>query len=48
MSLSLADRIPPASVGGGPERTVCDYVAGMTDRYARDEFLGLFQPYPDG
>jgi dGTPase len=29
----------------GPERTVCDYVAGMTDRYAQDEFLRLFQPY---
>jgi dGTPase len=28
-----------------PERTVCDYVAGMTDRYALDEFLRLFQPY---
>jgi dGTPase len=38
-------RIPPAAAGGGPERTVCDYVAGMTDRYAQDEFLRLFQPY---
>jgi dGTPase len=28
-----------------PERTVRDYVAGMTDRYAQDEFLRLFQPY---
>jgi dGTPase len=28
-----------------PERTVGDYVAGMTDRYAQDEFLRLFQPY---
>jgi dGTPase len=27
------------------ERTVCDYLAGMTDRYAQDEFLRLFQPY---
>ena len=34
-----------AAAGGGPERTVCDYVAGMTDRYAQDEFLRLFQPY---
>jgi dGTPase len=40
-------RIPPEPVGGGPERTVCDYVAGMTDRYAQDEFLRLFQPYAD-
>lgn len=30
---------------GSPERTVCDYIAGMTDRYAQDEFLRLFQPY---
>lgn len=30
---------------GGPERVVCDYVAGMTDRYAQDEYLRLFQPY---
>jgi dGTPase len=26
-------------------QTVCDYVAGMTDRYAQDEYLRLFQPY---
>jgi len=29
----------------GLERTVCDYLAGMTDRYAQDEYLRLFQPY---
>jgi dGTPase len=29
----------------GKERVVCDYVAGMTDRYALDEYLRLFQPY---
>jgi dGTPase len=28
----------------GVERTVCDYLAGMTDRYAQDEYLRLFQP----
>ncbi len=28
----------------GAERTVCDYLAGMTDRFAQDEFLRLFQP----
>jgi dGTPase len=27
------------------ERVACDYLAGMTDRYAQDEFLRLFQPY---
>ena len=29
----------------GREQTVCDYLAGMTDRYAQDEYLRLFQPY---
>src|SRR5262245_30326497 len=26
-------------------RVVCDYVAGMTDRYAQEEYLRLFQPF---
>jgi dGTPase len=30
---------------GEPARVVCDYLAGMTDRYAQDEYLRLFQPY---
>jgi dGTPase len=30
---------------GQTERAVCDYLAGMTDRYAQDEYLRLFQPY---
>jgi dGTPase len=29
----------------GVERAVCDYVAGMTDRYAQDRYLQLFHPY---
>jgi dGTPase len=29
----------------GKERTICDLVAGMTDRYALDEFKRLFEPY---
>jgi dGTPase len=29
----------------GLERTTCDYLAGMTDRFAQDEYLKLFQPY---
>jgi len=36
------------SVRVGPElreRVVCDYLAGMTDRFAQDEYLRLFQPY---
>jgi dGTPase len=28
----------------GLERTVCDYLAGMTDRYAIDEYQKLFDP----
>jgi dGTPase len=27
------------------ERVVCDYLAGMTDRFAQDEYLRLFHPY---
>lgn len=30
--------------GEGTERIVCDYVAGMTDRYAIDEYAKLFDP----
>lgn len=29
----------------GLERTVCDYLAGMTDRFAMDEFNKLFEPF---
>ncbi|MFW6044700.1 MAG: deoxyguanosinetriphosphate triphosphohydrolase [Planctomycetota bacterium] len=29
----------------GLRRAVCDYVAGMTDRYAQDRYLQMFQPY---
>ena len=29
----------------GLERTVCDYIAGMTDRYAQDEYIKLFIPH---
>lgn len=28
----------------GQERTTCDYIAGMTDRFAVDEYLKLFDP----
>jgi dGTPase len=27
------------------ERIICDYIAGMTDRYALDEYKKLFEPY---
>lgn len=29
----------------GVERSVCDYIAGMTDRYAQEEHLKLFAPF---
>ena len=29
----------------GLEQGVCDYIAGMTDRYAQDEYLRLFAPF---
>jgi len=29
----------------GIERVICDYLAGMTDRYALDEYKRLFEPY---
>ena len=29
----------------GKERVVCDYIAGMTDRYAQEEYTRLFEPY---
>lgn len=34
------NRIPQA----GKERVICDYVAGMTDRFAIDEYMKLFDP----
>ncbi len=27
------------------ERVVCDYIAGMTDRYALEEYSKLFDPF---
>lgn len=29
----------------GRERVICDYIAGMTDRYALEEYRRLFDPY---
>jgi dGTPase len=43
--LLLPDRYSRRIPVQGLERTVCDYVAGMTDRYAQDDYLRLFQPY---
>lgn len=41
----LPDRYARRVAAEGRERVVCDYLAGMTDRYAQDEFLRLFSPY---
>jgi dGTPase len=41
----LPERYARRARAGPVERTVCDYLAGMTDRYAQDEYLRLFQPY---
>lgn len=42
--------LPPhvhSMIAGGKDehRVVCDYIAGMTDRFALDEFKKLFDPY---
>ena len=29
----------------GRERVICDYIAGMTDRYCQDEYKRLFEPF---
>ncbi|RIH90532.1 Deoxyguanosinetriphosphate triphosphohydrolase-like protein [Calidithermus terrae] len=43
------DMLPPgvqrAIESQGLYRAVCDYLAGMTDRYALDEYAKLFDPY---
>jgi dGTPase len=41
----LPPRYARRTDGDPPQRVVCDYVAGMTDRYAQDEYLRLFHPY---
>jgi dGTPase len=41
----LPERYARRALAGERERTVSDYLAGMTDRYAQDEYLRLFQPY---
>jgi len=36
--------IAPTGAGEDRARLVCDYVAGMTDRFARDKYLGFILP----
>lgn len=40
----MPERYARRAQAGRIERTVCDYLAGMTDRYAQEECLRLFQP----
>jgi dGTPase len=41
----LPPHIYAAMEDTGKERLICDYVAGMTDRFALDEYKKLFDPY---
>ncbi len=41
----LPERYSRLAREGAAHRVVCDYIAGMTDRYAQDEYLRLFQPF---
>jgi len=40
----LPDNIQPLIGEKGLELTVCDYIAGMTDRYAVEEYQKIFEP----
>jgi dGTPase len=40
---ALPPRYQKRAETAGLQQTVCDYLAGMTDRYAQDEYLRLFQ-----
>ena len=40
----LPDQYQALVENKGLEETVCDYVAGMTDRFATDEYQKLFDP----
>lgn len=41
----LPRNIQVAAESEGLERAVCDYLAGMTDRFALDEYARIFDPY---
>jgi len=47
--LSRPEQLPPGSQerfqSEGVCRVICDYIAGMTDRYAQDEHRKFFEPY---
>lgn len=41
----LPRHVQPLIKEHGLERTVCDYIAGMTDRFAIEEYTKIFDPY---
>jgi len=47
--LTSPQQLPPSSQkklkGEIAHRVICDYIAGMTDRYALDEYKKFFEPY---
>jgi dGTPase len=43
--LILPDHVQAWIPSRGLERTICDYIAGMTDRFAIDEHERLYDPY---
>ena len=43
--LILPDHVQQWIASRGLERTICDYIAGMTDRYAIEEHARLHDPY---
>jgi dGTPase len=47
--LEKPEQLPPSDQKRikktGRHRVICDYIAGMTDRYALDEYKKLFDPY---
>ena len=47
--LEKPEQLPPSDQKktgkAGIHRVICDYIAGMTDRYALDEYKKLFDPY---
>jgi dGTPase len=42
---TLPDHVQKLISSRGLERTICDYIAGMTDRYALEEHQRLFDPF---
>jgi dGTPase len=45
--LQLPERYKTRIITQGLHRTVCDYIAGMTDRFAQNEYMKIFNPYFD-